>query len=335
MVNAFEKTTGINFMKLKLPASVLVFTFLILAFVQLKITDRPVIILERFIRGGGWFEIICIALYGSVVAFMMQDRSHVVRWRRLTWTLFSVVFFIQLVLGVTAEQKFLMTGKLHLPVPAMILSGPLYRGQLSVMSILFLCTVILTGPAWCSHLCYFGAFDSVASKGKTGRHRLLNKRSIKATVLLSVIAVTLLLRWFNVSALLSTTIGISFGLIGLLVMVFFSGRKGKMIHCILYCPVGTLVNIIKRVNPFRLYIDSSCTLCMKCTSYCKYDALNPGDIKNKKPAFTCTLCGDCLAACDDNSIKYRFFGINSETARSIYLFLTISLHSVFLALARI
>jgi ferredoxin-type protein NapH len=335
MADIFKKTEVINFRKFKLPASVLVFTFLVLAIVQVKITDRPVIILERFVRGGGWLEITCISLYGSVVAFMMQDRSRVVRWRRLTWTLFSVVFFMQLILGVTFEQKFLMTGKLHLPVPAMILSGPVYRGQLSVMSILFLGTIILTGPAWCSHLCYFGAFDSIASKGKTGRQGVLNKRSIKATLLLSVIIVTMLLRWFKVSASVSTTIGISFGLTGLLVMVFFSRRKGKMIHCILYCPIGTIVNIMKSVNPFRLYIDSTCTLCMKCSSYCKYDALNPGDIKNKKPSFTCTLCGDCLAACNDNSIKYRFFSINPETARSIYLFLTISLHSMFLALARI
>ena len=53
-----------------------------------------------------------------------------------------------------------MTGKLHLPVPMMILAGPIYRGHTSVMSILFLSTLILSGPAWCSHLCYFGAIDN-------------------------------------------------------------------------------------------------------------------------------------------------------------------------------
>jgi hypothetical protein len=40
-----------------------------------------------------------------------------------------------------------MSGKLHLPVPMMILAGPIYRGHLSVMSILFVSTVVLSGPA--------------------------------------------------------------------------------------------------------------------------------------------------------------------------------------------
>jgi heterodisulfide reductase subunit A-like polyferredoxin len=74
---------------------------------------------------------------------------------------------------------------------------------------------------------------------------------------------------------------------------------------------------------------------MKCTSICKYDALNVQDIRNRKPGFTCTYCGDCLAACRENSIKYHFLKIQPQSARKIYLFLTISLHASFLALARI
>lgn len=51
----------------------------------------------------------------------------------------------------------------------MILAGPIYRGHISVMTILFLSTVVLSGPAWCSHLCYFGAIDNLAASGKTRR----------------------------------------------------------------------------------------------------------------------------------------------------------------------
>ncbi|HDJ22855.1 MAG TPA: 4Fe-4S binding protein [Candidatus Aminicenantes bacterium] len=61
---------------------------------------------------------------------------------------------------------FLMTGKLHLPVPALILAGPIYRGTLSFMLILFLVTIVLVGPAWCSHLCYVGAWDDIACRRK-------------------------------------------------------------------------------------------------------------------------------------------------------------------------
>jgi len=257
------------------------------------------------------------------------------KWRRITWTIFSVVFFTQLILGLSGLEKFLMTGKLHLPVPMMILAGPIYRGHLSVMTILFLSTIILTGPAWCSHLCYFGAFDNIASRGKTQRGKLKNKTAIKSTILLLVIIVTIVLRWFNVPLVYATISGIFFGVVGIGLMIIYSAKKGTMIHCVLYCPIGTIVNLLRFVNPFRMYIDKSCNLCMKCTGYCKYDALKPSDVKNQKPGFSCTLCGDCLAACKDNSIKYRYFNLNPETSRNLYLFLTISLHAGCLAMARI
>jgi polyferredoxin len=135
--------------------------------------------------------------------------------------------------------------------------------------------------------------------------------------------------------LVSTLIAVSFGLIGISIMIIFSLKRKKMVHCVMYCPVGTIVNITRHINPFRMYIDKSCTLCMNCTKYCKYDALNPIDIKNSKPSLTCTLCGDCLAGCHHNSIKYKFLNIRPEYSRNLYLVMTISLHAACLALARI
>jgi ferredoxin-type protein NapH len=228
-----------------------------------------------------------------------------------------------------------MTGKLHLPIPMMIIAGPIYRGQLSVMTILFLSTVVLTGPAWCSQLCYFGAFDNLASGGKTSKEILKHKGAIKSTILILVIVMAIILRFFKIDLLLSTLIAMGFGLTGIAIMIIFSLKRKKMVHCVMYCPVGTLVNVFKNINPFRMYIDKSCTLCMKCTRFCKYDALNPADIKNSKPSITCTLCGDCLAGCHHNSIKYKFPGLRPEQARNLFLILTISLHAACLALARI
>ncbi len=320
--------------KFTLPFAVFVFVFFLLSLVQLKM-KMPMMILERFIPGAGWFEIAVVSLYAAYVAFKMQDPVNVPRWRRITWITFSVVFFTQLILGLSGLDKFLMTGKLHLPIPMMILGGPLYRGQTSVMTFLFLSTIVLSGPAWCSQLCYFGAFDGLASRGKTQRGALKNKIAIKSTVLLLIIVAIILLRWFNVPVLWATILAVAFGTGGIGVMIFISRKKGKMIHCIMYCPIGSVVNIFRYANPFRMYIDSNCSLCMKCTGFCKYDALNLQDIKNKKPSFSCTLCGDCLAACRDNSIKYKYLKLSPEASRNLYLFFTISLHAVFLALARI
>jgi polyferredoxin len=318
----------------KLPFIVFILTSILLGFVQIKLA-RPMILDERFFKGGGWIEIFLISGYGAFLINKMKDPVNVPRWRKITWTTFSVVFFTQLIIGLAGFDKFLMTGKLHLPIPMMILAGPIYRGQLSVMTILFLSTVILTGPAWCSQLCYFGAFDNLASGGKTSKEILKYKTAIKTTILLLVVAVAIILRWMNVSMLTSTLIAVAFGLGGISVMILFSLKKKKMVHCTLYCPVGTLVNILKHINPFRMYIEQSCTLCMNCTKFCKYDALNPVDIKNSKPAVTCTLCGDCLSGCHHNSIKYKFLNMNPENARNLYLVLTISLHAACIALARI
>ena len=138
-----------NIKQYKLPLFVFILTFILLAFVQVKV-ERPMILAERFLKGSGWVEIFLISCYGAFVVNKMQDPLNVPQWRRITWTTFSLVFFTQLIIGLSGFDKFLMTGKLHLPIPMMILAGPIYRGQLSVMTILFLSTVIITGPAWLS-----------------------------------------------------------------------------------------------------------------------------------------------------------------------------------------
>lgn len=319
--------------KRTLPVSVFIAVFVILSIIQLKV-ENPIILLERFVKGGGWLEAFVISLYAAYVAYKMQDQKNVAVWRRNVWLLFSVVFFSQLILGLLGFEKFLMTGKLHLPVPALILTGPIFRAKISFMPILFLSAIVLSGPAWCSQLCYFGALDNLAAKGKTETKRIKNKLALKFTILVLVITVTLLLKIFNVSSFYAAIGGGVFGIIGLGIIILISTRNGKMVHCIYYCPVGTVINYLRFINPFRMYIDTNCTTCMKCTSFCKYDALNLKDIQNRKPGISCTLCGDCLNSCHVNSIKYKFFNLKPETAGKLYLGITISLHAVFLALAR-
>jgi len=321
--------------RLWLPLATALFVLFLLIPVQLKVAN-PMLLLERFVPGGGWLEIVLIALYGALVAYHMQDPAKVQTWRRYTWLAFSVVFFSQLILGLSGFESFLMTGKLHLPIPMMIVAGPIYRGHLSVMSILFVSTLVLSGPAWCSHLCYFGAIDSISARGKTRRSPLRNKWALKSTVLLLVIAAAIVLRTLKVPTPTATLLAIGFGVIGLGLILLVSRKEGRMVHCTAYCPVGTVVNLTRFVNPFRLTIDqSSCTDCMACTSKCKYDALKRKDIAARKPGLTCTLCGDCLSSCHTGSIQYRFPGLSARRARNLYLLITISLHAATMALARI
>jgi hypothetical protein len=139
-----------NLKNYKLSVTVFLLTFLLLEFVQVKLM-RPIILAEHFIKGAGWAEIIIISAYGAFVVWKMKARNSMPKWRTITWIVFSFVFFSQFIIGISWIEKFLMTGKLHLPVPMMIIAGPVCRGHLSVMTILFLSTVILTGPEGCSH----------------------------------------------------------------------------------------------------------------------------------------------------------------------------------------
>jgi len=321
--------------KFRLPAIVFLLVLFLLVPVQLKV-ERPMLLLERFVSGGGWVQMFFIAAYGALVAYKMQDPKKVQSWRKYTWFAFSVVFFSQLALGLLGFEKFLMTGKLHLPIPMMIVAGPIYRGHTSVMTILFLSTVVLSGPAWCSHLCYFGAVDSLSSRGKTKKGAIRNKWALKSTVILLVVAGALAMRLLGVSVLNATWIALGFGIIGLGIILLISRREGRMVHCTAYCPVGTVVNLTRFVNPFRMYIDnSSCTDCMACTRVCKYDALNRSDVAARKPGLTCTLCGDCLSSCHAGSLKYRFLKLSPTAARNLFLIISISLHAATMALARI
>ena len=320
---------------LRLPAAVFLLVLVLLVPVQLKV-ERPMLLLERFVDGGGWFQMFLIAAYGALVAHNMQNPKRVQSWRKYTWFAFSMVFFSQLALGLLGFEKFLMSGKLHLPIPMMIVAGPLYRGQTSVMTILFLSTVILSGPAWCSHLCYFGAIDSLSSGRKTRVGPLRNKWALKSTVIFLVVAGALIMRWMEVSVITATWVALGFGLTGLGIILMVSRKQGRMVHCSAYCPVGTVVNLTRFVNPFRMYIDDhSCTDCMACTSVCKYDALRPSDVAARKPGLTCTLCGDCLGSCHSGSLKYRFLKLSPKSARNLFLLITISLHAATMALARI
>lgn len=319
----------------RLPVLTALTVAVLLAFVQLKV-ERPMLLLERFLKGGGWLEILLVSFYGGLVAFHMQDPARVQRWRTRTWALFSAVFFSQLILGLFGFERFLMTGKLHLPVPMMILAGPIYRGHLSVMTILFLSTVVLSGPAWCSHICYFGALDSLASTAGSGKKAIPYKWALKSVVLVLVVLGAIALRMLKVPVSEATLIGGGFGIAGLGIILLVSRKAKTMVHCTAYCPIGTIVNLAGKVNPLRLEIDEvSCTGCMACTRHCRYDALNREHILARKPGVTCTLCGDCISSCHAGSLRYRLFDLSPTVSRNLYLGVTITLHAATLVLARI
>jgi ferredoxin-type protein NapH len=304
--------------------------------VQWKVKN-PIILIERFIPYSAWGMIFILAFYAAFLISKMKEPSQTAEWRKRSWTLFSVVFFTQLILGVSGFENFLMNPeKLHFPIPALIVAGPIYRGHISFMPILFITTIILAGPAWCSQLCYFGALDNlVAARGKPDKKPIAFRNALKYGFLFTVIFVAIVLRVFNLGIGLVAALAALLGIAGLMTILVVSSSRKKMFHCTVFCPVGTVIRFAKYLNPFRMYIDNNCTDCMACSKTCYYDALNVKDIQKRKPGSTCTLCGDCVQSCQVNAIKYKFLKLSPNVARNLWLVITITIHAVFLGLARL
>lgn len=319
------------------PASVITFflTAILLGIVQ-RMVQPPLLLFDRFWPGTGWIEILLLATWAAWLVEKLSDPQNVAKWRLRVWLFFSIVFFAQLILGLAGIEKLLMTGALHLPIPALILAGPIYRGTGFFMPLLFLGTVLILGPAWCSHLCYIGAWDNLAATHRPKPVILPQSRhALRLTILILVICVAWLLNWLGISASVAAGLAIVFGLGGIGLLLTVSRRTGVMTHCSIYCPLGLVANWLGRISPFRIQIDAACTECGACRKACRYDALHPEDLRLRRPNHSCTLCGDCVEKCPDNWINYRFLKLRPARARLLFIVLAVTLHAVFLGLARI
>jgi len=301
--------------------------------------SMPVLLLDRFAPGAGWLEILALALYAAwLTGRMLDPRTHKL-WRPRIWAAFSFVFFTQLALGLAGFTDLLMTGRLHLPVPALIIAGPIFRGGGLFMPILFASTVLLVGPAWCSHLCYIGAWDDQASRRGPKPPRVLSRRwtiGARLGTLALACGGALGLRLLGVPGLAAVWLAAGFGLVGVGVMLLVSRRVGAMAHCTAFCPIGLVGNVLGRLMPWRVRINlNACTRCGSCARACRYSALTALEIEAGRPALSCTLCGDCVGACPHDAMHYHFPGVTPFAARAAFLTLVCALHAVFLGVARI
>lgn len=319
-------------------ATIFLLTAGLLFFSEIK-TPFPILLLERYVPGWGGLEVFALAVYAQWIGGLMLVPRMARKVRPRIWGLFSGVFFVQLVLGLLGLERMLMTGTLHLPVPALIVGGPLFRGDGVFMVVLYLSTVLLVGPAWCSHLCYVGAWDDGCSR--LGPKRPTPGMPGKATfwgrgiTLALTVIVAVGLRFAGVPGLTAVWVAGLFGLGGVAVMVILSRRNGSMIHCSAYCPIGLVGNLLGRLLPWRMRMNENCTHCGVCATACRYGALDERNIASGAPGLSCTLCGDCMAVCAHKAMEYRFLGMHPDIARQVFLALVVTLHAVFLGVARI
>ncbi len=311
-------------------------TAVLLGSIQLFIEEPTLLLFERFFKGGGWIEIVGLSGYASFVARKLLNPKTQKIWRSRIWLLFSGVFFAQLLIGLTLNSRFLMTGALHLPVPALIIAGPIYRGEGFFMLFLYLSTLLLAGPAWCSYLCYIGSFDDRAAKRKKSPKPLpAYTEGVRLLIVISVISAAFMLHIQQAAGYIAAYTASAFGIGGLAIMFFGSRKTGCMIHCTVYCPIGWFSNLIGRLSPFRVRIKSGCNDCKACIQVCRYNALTEADLLRRKPGLRCTLCGDCVGRCRTRQMEYSFWFLNADRSRTVFLVLLSVLHCVFLGVARL
>lgn len=319
-------------------ASMFILTVSGLALARINV-PFPILLADRYMPGWGWLEVALLGFYAQWIGGKMLSPKGHRKYRPVIWGLFSAVFFGQLVLGLLGMKNMLMTGSLHLPVPALIVAGPLFRGDGLFMVILFSVTILLVGPAWCSHLCYIGAWDDAMSRmgrrpAPSARIRRLSILGRVGTLVLVTLA-ALLLRSLGVPGGKAVVLAAIFGVVGVGIMLIISRKAGLMIHCTTYCPMGIVANVLSKVTPWRMRIGSGCTQCGACLTRCRYNALDEEHLGKGKPAISCTMCGDCVSACRHSQISYRFAGLDTDRARSLFLTMIVSLHAIFLGVARI
>lgn len=303
---------------------------------------------DRFLPGSGPLQIVLAGVYAAWVAGLLLDPARARKARPRLWALFSAVFFGQLALGLLGAHRLLMTGALHLPVPALIMAGPLYRGEGVFMLVLFGVSVLLLGPAWCSHLCYIGAWDDACSRlhGAAAKAQGKGRRG-KGPAPLPRWAVVL--RWCLAAVLFAAAfamgragvpVGVAataaglFGLAGVAVMAGLSTRRGMMVHCTAFCPMGAVGNLLGRIAPWRLRVGPGCTRCGACLAVCRYNALDARRLEAGRPALSCTLCRDCIGVCRHGAMQLTLPGVAPATAWRIFAVLAAVLHAVFLNVAR-
>ncbi len=318
-------------------AAAFILTAALLALTRAK-TPFPVLLADRFLPGSGFLEILGLAYYASWAVAALREPKDARKLRPRFWAAFSAVFFAQLALGLLGVHDMLMTGRLHLPVPALILGGPLYRGGGLFMPILFGVSVLLVGPAWCSWLCYIGAWDDQSSRLLHKLPKAAPGRMLwygRGASLALTVAGALGLRAAGVPGLPAVLVAAVFGLAGVGVMILLSRRRGYMVHCTSFCPMGLVGNLLGRLSPWRLTIAAGCTRCGACSRVCRYGALTAADLAANRPGLSCTLCGDCLPACKESHLGYRLPRLSPPQARAIFLVMVVALHAVFLGVARI
>ncbi|HUJ44545.1 MAG TPA: 4Fe-4S dicluster domain-containing protein [Opitutaceae bacterium] len=101
----------------------------------------------------------------------------------------------------------------------------------------------------------------------------------------------------------------------LLLIVVLVALRGRL-YCNTLCPVGTLLGMLARRAAARLAINQpACSKCGDCLHVCKAQCI---DLRTKRIDFSrCVACYNCVSACPERGIGYRFTWKRQPVARPV------------------
>ena len=297
-------------------------------------------LLERYLPLFGSVQMFFAAWYGAFLGGKLVDPKTTRRFRRIAWTIFGLAFFAQFFLGLLGINGMLLTGKLHVPIPAFIIFAPIFRESMSMMPFIVLAATLLAGGAWCSILCYFGPFDSLAAGTRSVRpypgwiDSMVRRGRLVVLVTGSLGALGL--RALGVDTATAVAIAVAYGVFSLLIMALVSRKYRGMTHCLSFCPMGLVVSVLGRISPWRVRVNSSvCDNCGACEKICKYSAITSESRAVGKTLMRCSLCRDCITVCRNQALFIRCPGLSPRSAWVAFAGLTTVLHVIFLSVAMV
>ena len=168
------------------------------------------------------------------------------------------------------------------------------------------------GRIYCSLVCPFGILQEIIGfvKSKIIKNKAVKRVNFPLKYFVAAIVwglfaggTVFVIRYIDpysvfVSSMSLAAAGLIVSVLALAAVIF----KDR-IFCTDFCPAGTVLGLLSKISPFKIYIEDICISCGECERNCPSGCINSKEktVDNE----TCVKCLKCLSVCPKGGIKYR------------------------------
>ena len=168
------------------------------------------------------------------------------------------------------------------------------------------------GRIYCSLVCPFGILQEIIGFGKSkiSKNKAVKRVNFPLKYFIAAIVwglfaggTVFVIRYIDpysvfVSSMSLAAAGLIVSVLALAAVIF----KDR-IFCTDFCPAGTVLGLLSKISPFKIYIEDICISCGECERNCPSGCINSKEktVDNE----TCVKCLKCLSVCPKGGIKYR------------------------------